>query len=124
VALVGVAWVSCCRELVGVALALVGVAGSRQARWPALVGVALALVGVALVGVAFTLLGVALALVGVDRFALALAPSLWPGRWRWSWPPRSEREPGAAKEGSKRKEGRGRKQGRPPADPESRLRPI
>ena len=44
-ALVGVAWVSCAGELVGVAFTLLGVAWDRQARWPALV----ALVGVALV---------------------------------------------------------------------------
>jgi len=69
-------------------------------------GPALALVGVALVGVAFTLLGVALALLGVDRSALALGELLGPGRWRWSWPPRSEREPGAVSGRIKRKEGR------------------
>ena len=101
-ALVGVAWVSCAGELVGVAFTLLGVAWDRQARWPALV----ALVGVALVGVAFTLLGVEVALVGVDRSALALGELLGPRSVRWSWPPRSEREPGAEKEGSKRKEGR------------------
>jgi len=76
----------------------------------ALVGVALVGVASTLVGVAFTLLGVAVALVGVDRFALALGELLGPGRWPWSWPPRSAA--GAGSECSKIKRKEGRKQDR------------